>query len=178
LLIRGGTSALGLAAIQLAKSINCTVLATTRCKEKLVFLKTYGVDIPLLDDGTMTEQLKSVFPKGVAKILELVGPATLLESMTFLAYHGIVCVTGMLGYKGTLENFNPIKDIRNGTYLCSFFSNYPTQSIIDKIFAHMRAQTLKPKIAKVFPFAEIAAAHGLMEKNTANGKIVVTLEKK
>jgi NADPH2:quinone reductase len=175
LLIRGATSALGLAALQLAKSIGCTVYATTRNNDKFDLLKTNGVDVPLLDDITLAEQMQKACPCGVTKALELVGPATLEESMTFLSYHGVICSTGILGHKGALEYFDPIKAIPNGVYLCSFFSNYPTQEIMDKIFAHIRQYNLKPIIGKVLSFEEIGDAHLLMEQSAANGKIVVSV---
>ena len=176
LLIRGATSALGLASMQLAKSIGCTIFASTRNKGKFNFLKTYGADVLLLDDGTLAQQFHASGPNGVTKVLELVGPATLVESMTFLAYHGIVCSTGILGHKDVLESFDPIKDIPNGVYLSSFYSNYPTQEIMDRIFAHIRQYCLKPIIGNVFPFEKIAYAHMLLEQNAANGKVVVVVE--
>ncbi|GAB6181405.1 zinc-binding alcohol dehydrogenase family protein [Desulfotomaculum defluvii] len=174
LLIRGATSALGLVTLQLAKSIGSTVLATTRSLNKMNLLKKHGADFVLLDDGTLSKQLYSLYTDGVSKILELVGPATLEQSMKFLSHHGIICSTGILGNKGTLENFDPIKGIPNGVYLCSFFSNYPTQEQMNKIFNHIRQYRLKPPISKIFSMDEIADAHLLMESNMANGKIVVT----
>lgn len=176
LFIRRATSALGLASLQLAKSIGCIVFASTRNKEKYDLLKICGADGVLLDDGTITQQFRTVCPEGITKVLELVGPNTLEESMTFLTYHGIVCMTGILGDKGVLENFDPIKDIPNSVYLSSFFSNYPTQESIDRIFAHLRHYNLKPIIGKVFPLEKIANAHLLMEQNAANGKVVVVIE--
>lgn len=173
LLIRGGTSAAGLVAIQLAKSIGCVVLSTTRKKEKLELLKNQGADYALVDNGTLLEQVHSIYSEGVTKVLEFVGPATLKDSMQCLAHHGIICSTGALGKKGMLESFDPIKDIPNGIYLSSFFSNYPTQKTIDDIFNHIKKYNLKPPIAKVFSIEDIASAHLLMESNEANGKIVV-----
>lgn len=172
LLIRGGTNATGLVSIQLAKSIGSTVLATTRNKNKMDLLRKQGANLALLDDGTLFEQLHCVYPDGVTRVLELVGPATLEESMKFLSRHGIICSTGILGHKGTIDNFDPIKDIPNGVYLCSFFNNFPTQIIMDKILNHIRQYHLKPPIAKVFSIEEIGKAHLLMENNEANGKIV------
>lgn len=69
LLIRGATSALGLAAMQLAKSIGCTVFASTRNKGKFDFLKTFDADGLLLDDGTMAQQFRTVYPNGATKVL-------------------------------------------------------------------------------------------------------------
>lgn len=175
LFVRGGTSAAGLAAIQLAKSIGATVLVSTRKKNKCDLLISQGADHVLIDNGTLKNQLLSLYPKGVNKVLELIGPATLLESARLLSHHGIVCVTGILGKKGTIDHFYPIKDIPTGVYLTGFSSNYPTQKIMDDIFNRIKIHNLRPIIAKVFSLTEIGQAHQLMEKNEANGKVVIKL---
>ena len=175
LLIRGGTSALGLSAIQLAKSVGATVLASTRNENKGDLLKRQGADNVIIDDGTIREQLFSLYPDGVKKVLELIGPATLLESAGLLSHRGIICSTGVLGEKGVLNNFDPIKDLPSGVYLTGFFSNYPAQILINNIFEHLNKFKLHPVISKVFSLNEIGLAHALMENNTANGKVVVSL---
>lgn len=177
LLVRGGTSAAGLAAIQLAKSIGATVLASTRKENKRDLLIAQGADHVLIDDGTLKNQLQSLYPQGVNKILELIGPATLLESANLLRHHGIVCVTGILGKKGTIDHFYPIKDIPTGVYLTGFSSNFPTQKIMDDIFYRIKIHNLHPTIAKVFSLSEIGQAHQLMENNEANGKVVIQIDK-
>ncbi|HAQ21808.1 MAG TPA: alcohol dehydrogenase [Prolixibacteraceae bacterium] len=177
LLVRGGTSAAGLAAIQLAKSLGATVLASTRKENKRDLLIAQGANHVLIDDGTLKDQLLSLYPQGVNKVLELIGPATLLESASLLCQHGIVCVTGILGKKGTIDHFYPIKDIPSGVYLTGFSSNYPTQKIMDDIFNHLKNHNLHPTIAKVFALDEIGQAHQLMENNEANGKVVIQIDK-
>lgn len=175
LLVRGGTSAAGLAAIQIAKAIGLTVLASTRKESKRDFLKSQGADHVLIDDGSLKEQLLKLYPRGVNKILELIGAATLLESLKLAAYHGTVCHTGVLGKKATLSGFDPIKDIPNGVYLTGFFSNYPTQKTIDAIFNLIKTHDLHPSIAKVFYLDEIVQAHSMAENNEADGKIVISI---
>lgn len=173
ILIRGGTSSAGLAAIQLAKSIGSQVIASTRNLFKSELLYQQGADYVLIDDGSISEQLKSKLPKGIDKILELVGASTLFESMSFLKQHGIICMTGILGEKHTLDRFYPIKDIPSGVYLTAFSSNNPTQEIINEIFIHIDKHFIKPKIGNIFTLNEISYAHQLMEENKANGKIVI-----
>jgi NADPH:quinone reductase len=175
LLVRGGTSAAGLAAIQLAKSEGSTVLASTRKDVKRDLLLSRGADHVLIDDGTLKKQLLSLYPNGINKVLELIGPATLSESMSIVSHHGIVCVTGILGKKGTIDNFYPIKDIPTGVYLTGFSSNNPAQKIIDDIFSRIKIHCIRPKIVKVFTLDEIGQAHQLMENNEANGKVVVRI---
>lgn len=175
LLVRGGTSATGLAAIQLAKSIGVTVLASTRNANKREILLKQGADHVVIDDGTIKAQVLKIFPSGVNKIFELIGAATLFESASLLMHHGIVCVTGILGKKGTLDNFYPIKDLPSGVYLTGFSSNKPTQTAIDDIFEHIHKHNLQPAISKVFSLDEIGQAHTIMENNIANGKVVVKI---
>ena len=171
-LIHAATSALGFAAIQLAKSIGCTVIGTTRKEERIEFLKEIGADFAMLDDGTLSKQVMKAFPSGITKILELVGEASIEETSKLLKKHGIICSTGQLG-GSSMQGFDVIKSIPNGVYLSSFYSNYPTQEIIDEIFNHIKQYNLKPHISKVFTLDEIAKAHILMEENKANGKIVI-----
>jgi NADPH:quinone reductase-like Zn-dependent oxidoreductase len=176
ILIRGATSAAGLAAVQLAKSIGCSVLATTRSPRKLDLLVSRGADYPLLDDDSLAERLLAICPGGAQKALDLVGPATLLDTMKLVSYHGIACDVGTLGGQYTLDGFDPIKDIPAGVYLSSFYSNSPTQGQIDRIFLHIKAHGLKPAVATVFDLEEIAKAHELLDHGDANGKIVVRVE--
>jgi len=175
ILVRGGTSAAGLAAIQMAKAVGATVLASTRSGNKREFLKSHGADHVLIDNGTLGKQLLKLYPRGMNKILELIGASTLLESLKLTAYHGIVCHTGILGKKGSLDSFDPIKDIPNGIYLTGFFSNYPTQQSIDAIFSLIKTHKIHPVIAKVFSLDEIVQAHKMAENNEANGKVVIRI---
>jgi NADPH:quinone reductase-like Zn-dependent oxidoreductase len=175
LLIRGGTSALGLSAIQLAKSAGTTVTASTRNEKKRDLLIRQGADNVLIDNGTIREQLNRLHPNGINKVLELIGPATLLESAGMISHGGIICSTGLLGEKGVLNNFNPIKDLPSGVYLTGFFSNFPTQKVIDEIFKLINSKNLSPTISKVFSLDEIGQAHSLMENNCANGKVIVRI---
>ena len=98
-LVRGATSALGLAAVQLAKSIGCTMLGTTRRESRLECLRRCGVDWPTVDDESLDDRVRAVRPDGVDKVLELVWPGTLRQSMCWLAWHGIACSAGVLGHQ-------------------------------------------------------------------------------
>ncbi len=175
LLVRGGTSAAGLAAIQLAKTTGASVLASTRKKEKSNLLLDAGADHVVIDNGKLKLQVMAIFPKGITKVLELIGPATLSESLSMVKKHGIVCMTGILGKKSIIDNFYPIKDIPSGVYLTGFSSNTPTQEAIDKLFTRIKEFHLKPRIAAILPLEEIAQAHQLMEDNQANGKVIINI---
>jgi NADPH:quinone reductase-like Zn-dependent oxidoreductase len=85
----------------------------------------------------------------------------------------VVCNTGILGGVYTLNGFDPIKDIPNGVYLTGFFSNYPTQEIVDEMFQFFREKKLIPISGKVFEFENIKDAVMAQEDGSVNGKIVV-----
>jgi NADPH:quinone reductase len=174
LLIRGGTSSVGLAVLQLAKSIGVTVISTTRNQNKVEALKVHGADFVIVDDGEIQEQLHSIFPKGVNKVLELIGTVTLKDSLGLLAEKGILCMTGILGGEWIVENLEPMVDIQSGTYFTQFDSGVNFKvNLLNELFQHIHDHQLEVPIAKVFTLDEISQAHLLMESNSANGKIVV-----
>ena len=57
--------------------------------------------------GSIAAQVKEVFPGGVDKVLELVGTTTLKDSLCSAKPHGIVCMTGMVGNKWSIDEFQP-----------------------------------------------------------------------
>ena len=176
ILIRGATSACGLSAMQIATSIGAEIIATSREESRFGMLKDNGATFTVADDGEIEEKIKEIYPEGVDKILELVGPTTLDDSMNCLKEGGICCITGILGGVEYISEFNPIKTIPNNRYLTSFMSNFPTQKLIDDLFKFIVENNIKPKIARVFTdLEEICEAHELMESNTAQGKIIFKL---
>lgn len=168
LLIRGGTCALGYVAIQIAKAFGCTVYATTHREEKLSLIS--NADRTILDDGELAKLNLSV-----DKVLELVGPKTLYDSLRCVKKGGIVCNTGILGNVFTVKNFDPIKYIPNGVYLTGFFSNSPTAKIMNDIFDFLDKNNLRPCLGKVYSFENIKNAIDDMDNKKVNGKIVVKL---
>ena len=169
LLIRGATCALGYAAIQLAKGLGCRVIATTHRESKLPLLK--DADEAVLDDGKLAGKIH-----GVTKALELIGPKTLGDTLRAVEHGGIVCNTGILGGVFTLNDFDPIKDIPNGVYLTGFFSNYPTQQVMDEIFAFLNTHHIIPAYGAHFTFDQVQDACIALDSHKVNGKIVVTME--
>ena len=167
-LIRGATCSLGYAAMQIAKALGCRVIATTHREEKLPLIAE--ADEAALDDGVLTGKIN-----GVTKALDLVGPRNLRDTLTAVEKGGIVCQTGLLGGVYALNGFDPIKDIPNGVYLTGFFSNYPTQKVIDKIFAFFNDKKLMPKYGKVFDFENVKDAIFSQDNGSVDGKIVVKL---
>lgn len=191
LLVRGATCALGYAAIQLAKALGCRVIATTHKESRLPLLAE--ADEAVLDTGRLAETLPgAAFPgtvrpratspgvtrSGITKALELVGPKTLPDTLRCVEKGGIVCNTGILGGVYALNGFDPIKDIPNGVYLTGFYSNGPTQEIMDEIFSFLTVHRLQPCVGKCFDFSEIREACKAQDTGVANGKIVVHISRR
>ena len=105
LLIRGGTSSVGMAAAILAKDRGLTVLSTTRQPARSAALTAIGVDHVLVDDNNVAAQARAIVPHGVEAALELVGTNTLPDTLRATAVHGVVCFTGMLSNQWTVADF-------------------------------------------------------------------------
>ena len=175
LLIRGGTTSVGLAAAVLAKRQGATVAATTRKVDRESILKDNGADHVFIDNGEIAGDVRRVFPDGVDKVLELVGTTTLLDSLQCAACYGSVCMTGMVGNAWKLDQFSPMAAIPSTVNLTTYsggaqdFIDTPLQTVVNEV----EAGRMTPRIGRVFQLDDIVAAHRCMEDNAANGKIVV-----
>ena len=167
LFLRGGTCALGYAAIQQAKAHGCEVAATAHRAEKLPLLREAGADVCLLDESSLAEKVCA------DKALELVGPKTLADTLRCVKAGGIVCNTGNLGGEYFLNGFDPIKQIPNGVYLTGFFSNYPARQTVADMLEFLRRHKIRPKIGAVYKFLQIRQACIDLDEGRSNGKIVV-----
>ena len=178
LLVRGATCGLGYAAIQLAKALKVRVVATTHREAKLQLLLDAGADEAVLDGGCLAATCgEPAKVEGANKVLDLVGPRDLRDTLRTVEHGGIVCTTGILGGVYALDGFDPIKDIPNGVYLTGFFSNYPTQELFDALFAFMQCHGLKPICETMFSFGDLHAALALQDEGSG-GKIVITMPPK
>lgn len=175
LLIRGGTSAAGLACVSIAKDMGCTVLATTRKAHKVAVLKEAGVDHVLMDEGSVENQVKEIFPDGVNGVVEFVGlEHTIMDCLQATAPKGTVCMVGFLGDSWDYKFFPWMPSTVNLTIYSSetLHTDHTTpalQQIVDKV----AAGKYSPNIYRVFDFKELPQAQDMMEKNQAAGKLVV-----
>ncbi len=175
LLIRGGTTSVGLAAASLAKKRGATVAATTRRADREAMLIDNGADHVFIDSGEIADEVRRVFPSGVDKVLELVGTTTLLDSLQCAARHGAVCMTGIVGNAWEFDRFAPMGAIPSTVNLTTYagestdFMATPMQMVVSEV----EAGHMTPKIGRVFQLDDIVEAHRCMEDNKAGGKIVV-----
>lgn len=176
LLIRGGTTSVGLTAAILAKQAGLRVLATSRREDRRDMLLRNGADEVFVDGGEIASAVREAHPNGVHRVLELVGTTTLLDSLRCAAAGGSVCMTGMVGNAWELDRFSPMGAIPTAVNLTTYsggaedFISTPLQQVVDAV----QAGTFTPPIGKTYTIDEIVEAHRAMETNSAGGKIVVT----
>ncbi len=181
LVVRGGSSSLGQAAIDIAVQLGAEVIATTRNAGRAPLLASLGASHVVVAEDGLAPALAGIGGK-VDAVLDLVGNSTILDSLAATQRGGHVCLAGFLGGLAPMVDFNPLSQMPGGVQL-SFFGSFsfgdeefplsdiPMQQIVD-----MAANgQLRGRPARVFPFTELAAAHALMEDNAANGKLVVVV---
>lgn len=182
LVIRGATSALGQAALNIAAHAGARVIATTRSRERISKLEALGAERVELERPDLSRRIRKLYPEGGDAVLDLVGNTTILDSLAVVRRGGRVCLAGFLGGLAPLPSFNPLLQMPSGVQF-SFFGSFmfgtpefplsdvPLQAIVDRV----AAGTYKAKPAQVFRFDEIQEAHRMIESNQANGKLVVRL---
>jgi NADPH:quinone reductase len=176
ILIRGGTSSVGMVAAVLAKQRNMTVLSTTRSANKTAVLTDVGVDHVLMDDGDVAKQVREIFPAGVDTALELVGTPTLPDTLHSTRQHGVVCFTGMLSNVWTVRDFYPIDYLPRGVRLTAYHGEADDlpQPVLQEFLDAVAADHAVAPIDRVYGFDQIVEAHTAMEAGGTAGKLVVT----
>ena len=175
ILIRGGTSSVGMATAVLARRLGMTVLSTTRNPERADALRDVGVQHPLVDDGDVAAQVRRLIPDGVDTALELVGTPTLPDTLRATKVHGVVCFTGMLSNEWIVRDFYPIEYIPRGVRLTSYggdASDLPAE-VLQGFLDAVAAGDAQVPIHRTYRLEEIAEAHADMEAGRAAGKLVV-----
>jgi NADPH:quinone reductase-like Zn-dependent oxidoreductase len=180
--IRGATSALGQAAVNIAAHAGARVIATTRNAKRAALLESLGAREVLLEQPTLSQRIRERHPRGIDAVLDIIGNTTVLDSLAALRRGGRACLVGFLGGGGPLA-LEPVFQMPSGTHLSVFasalvtgspefpLSEIPFQAIVDRV----ADGSYKAKPAAVLRLEDIREAHRLMESGEASGKIVVRL---
>ena len=172
-LVRGAGSGVGVAFAQLLKAQfpHIVLHGSTRNPAKATRLQAVGFDevITEADGKIQTDQ-------SYDKILELVGPATLRDSFSHINEHGIVCNTGQLGNIWYVNDFDPIIELKNNSYLTAFYSGNVSQAKLDAMFDYIRQFSVKILIERVFTLEQVPEAHRFLQSTDGFGKVVVMNE--
>jgi NADPH:quinone reductase-like Zn-dependent oxidoreductase len=176
LLIRGGTSSVGMAAASIASGYGTETAASTRRKDKASALAAAGADHVLFDDGrSLAATVHAIWPGGPDYVLDLVGSSSAVDSLHLVRRGGTVCVSGSLS-GWLIPDFQPIAMIASGTRLTAFHSDDLKGSagaaVLQRVIREVEAGVYRPNVDRVFTLDDIARAHQYMEDNQATGKLV------
>jgi NADPH:quinone reductase-like Zn-dependent oxidoreductase len=177
LLIRGGTSSVGMAAASIASGLGIETAATTRRPGKIDALTAAGVDHVLLDTGGSLEtSVRSFWPEGPDYVLDLIGANTAVDSLHLVRRGGTVCVSGSLS-GWVIPDLEPIAMIPSGTKLTAFHSDNLKGSagatVLQRVVHQVETGVYRPNVDRVVRLDDIVSAHRYMENNQAAGKLVV-----
>ena len=175
LLIRGGTTSVGMMAAQLATRMGLRVLSTSRRVGKLPLVEATGAE-GLVDDGNLAEQVKAMTGgRGVDRLLELVGGSTVLDSLQCVRPKGILCWTGFVSSVWRIESFSPLFHLPH-TVRLTFYGG-GSEDLDDDAFQglldDLEAGRADVAIAGVYPLDDIQEAHRHMDESRGAGKLVI-----
>ena len=180
-LVHGGSSGIGLTAIQLAKAFGAEVFTTVGNAEKAAFCQAIGADHAFnyktqdwaAEIATITQK------KGVNVILDMVGGSYIEKNLRVLALEGRYCFIAFLeGGQATID-FRPLM-MKRQTITGSTLRARPNHqkaaiaaSLQEKVWPLLAAKQVRPVIHRTFALDEIVAAHQLMESSAHIGKIML-----
>jgi len=184
-LIHAGASGVGTAAIQLAKSIQCTVITTSSTK-KIATCKKLGADLAIdYRKQNFVEEIKTfTASSGVDIVLDFIGAPYFKQNLTCIALDGTLMMISVMG-GAKLEDVNlyPILQKRvsiKGTTLRSRSIAYKKELIdafLNDFEKELATNKILPIIDSVFNWNDVAKAHTYMEANKNKGKIVLKIKK-
>ncbi|MCP4563842.1 MAG: zinc-dependent alcohol dehydrogenase family protein [Bosea sp.] len=179
--ITAASSSVGLAAIQIANRIGAIPIAVTRTSHKAQALREAGAAhvIASAEENLETRLKEIAGENGVRVVFDAVGGPAFLPLTAAMSRGGILIEYGGLSPEATpFPLFNVLsKSLALRGYLIHEITGDPARLAAAKAFIldGLGDGSLKPIIARSFPFEEIAAAHRYLESNEQFGKVVVTL---
>lgn len=175
LLIRGGTSSIGLATLAMARSLGVRVWSTSRSQAKVQMLLDAGAERVLIDAGQLKDAVRELVPAGVDRVLELIGATTLKDSLQCVRPGGVVCMTGILGGQWVVPDFEPMMHLPSGVRLSSYSggaSDISTEQL-QRYVSLVESGELQIQTGQVWDFDQLIQAHETMDANRSKGKMVV-----
>jgi NADPH2:quinone reductase len=182
LLVQGGSSGIGVTAIQMAKALGAKVLVTAGSDEKCAACVALGADHAInYKTGDFAEEVKKLTNgQGVDVILDMVGGSYVAREVGCLAEDGRLVIIAVQG--GVKAEFNAGLVLRRRLTITGStlrprsleFKTAVALALKDKVWPLIASGAIKPVIHSTFAAADAAKAHALMESNQHVGKIVLT----
>jgi putative PIG3 family NAD(P)H quinone oxidoreductase len=182
-LIHGGTSGIGVTAIQLAKQIDATVIATAGDDAKVAFCRSLGADhaINYRTQDFVAEVARITGKAGVNLILDIVGGDYVEKNLKCLALEGRLVIIAFLRGSRVEVDWRHIM-LRRLTVTGSTLRASPAerkvalaQRLREYVWPLLESGEVRTVVHRVFPLAEAATAHALMESSQHIGKIVLAV---
>jgi putative PIG3 family NAD(P)H quinone oxidoreductase len=183
LLVHGGTSGIGLTAIQLAKAFGATVIATAGSPEKVAFCRKIGAEhaIDYRAQDFVAEVSRITGKRGADVILDMVGGDYIPRNLRSLATDGrLVMIAFLQGGKAEID-FRPLmmkrQTITGSTLRASPFERKAAiaRSLREKVWPLLGQGKVRTVIHATFPLADAPRAHALMESSQHIGKIMLEI---
>lgn len=180
-LVHGGSSGIGLTAIQLAHAFGAEVFTTVGNEQKVAFCKSVGADhvFNYKTQDWMNEIATITQKKGVNVILDMVGGSYIEKNLRSLALEGRYCFIAFLEGGKAEVDFRPLM-MKRQTITGSTLRARPdaqkaaiAAALEAKVWPLLAAQRVKPVIHATFPLEQIVEAHQLMESSQHIGKIML-----
>jgi NADPH:quinone reductase-like Zn-dependent oxidoreductase len=177
LLVRGGTSSVGLAAAAIPHNHGVAVAGTTRKADEATaeIMRRSGMSEIIADGGGIGEELREVWPNGAEKVLELIGTTILEDSHLCAREGGVACMLGIVGSRWTRDKWNSIKGSPSGLYLTAYSCglNDFIQTPLTELAKQIINGNLTLQIGKIHRVDETVEAHALIELSQAKREMVV-----
>ena len=182
LLVQGGTSGIGVTAIQMAKAAGTIVIATAGSDEKCAACVALGADhaINYKTADFAAEAKRLTDGRGVDVVLDMVAGDYVAREVSCLAEDGRIVIIAVQG--GLESKFDAGLVLRRRLTITGStlrprpvaFKAAIAQNLRKTVWPWIESGRIKPVIHQVFPAAEAAQAHALMETNQHIGKLVLT----
>ncbi len=184
LLVHGGSSGIGVAAIQLAKALGNPVTITAGAAEKCAACLALGANYAInYREKNFAEEILAITEgRGVDVVLDMVGGSYLEQHMQCLADDGRLVVIALQG--GARGNLDLSQVLRRRLSISGSTLRPRSLAMKAALAAEVQAKVwpliaaglIKPQIEKVFPLAQASQAHALMESGAHFGKIMLEIE--
>ena len=182
LLIRGATSTIGQAALNLAANAGAVATATTRKEERFQMLKNMGATDVKFETPELIKEFVTDGNQGYRfdKTLNLIGNRALLDSIRLTRPGGRMLQAGWLGGLDPIPDFNPMIQMESGVHFSLFHSkvlggsDFPLSGVqLQEIVRKIENSEFDAKPTKVFEYGDIHNAHKALDSGETGGKIVV-----
>lgn len=181
-LVHGGTSGIGVTAIQMVKSTGGKVFTTAGTDEKCDYAVKLGADLAINYKKQDFEKVLKEQKQGVDVILDMVGGDYTAKNINILNPEGRLVIINAMKNPESIINMKKVMVKRltiTGSTLrarSSEFKGAIAQNLQKYIWPKLSSGEIKPVIYKTFPLAEAAKAHELMESSEHTGKIVLVID--